>query len=371
MAFHNTSVLRTAMLVVLVLGAITVLFLMYFKSFPSKKCHPPPAHWARQAKQENSDDMSEVSPGNNKANKPMLLLWFWPEDKRFDLQDCKKFFKIDNCQLTDDRALTSKAHGVLIFHKAISKDLSNLPTVRTRFQRWIWFNMDTPTNTHRIPGIQSLFNLTMTYRKDSDIQVRWKVTARKSPNDSFVLPKKERLLCWIVDKEEMNNKSGESYKRFIGLSKHIEINLFEKSSDDVKGEKYFTTISSCKFYLSFESSIHQDYITEKFTGPLATRTVPVVLGPSRKNYENFAPGSSFIHVDDFPDSTSLVAQLQKLDKDKEAYMRFFDWWKFYTLGRPLADEKYEFLHAVCLSCRHLGLTREFRYVPDLYKWFVD
>lgn len=128
------SSLRTTMIAVLIMGSLTFLFLMYYKSFPSPNFL--------------------FSPAVKQTNKSVLLLWFWPEDIRFDLQVCKMFFNTDN---NTDRSLHSRAQGVLIFHRAINDDLSNLPTSRTRLQRWIWFHMDSPTNTRRIAGIQGLF----------------------------------------------------------------------------------------------------------------------------------------------------------------------------------------------------------------------
>lgn len=355
------SSLRNSMMVVLVLGALTILFVMYYRSFPSPKCHPPPVHWTRQT---NLRDQSVF-------NRSVLLLWFWPEDVRFDLQVCRMFYNIDHCHLTDDRSLQSKAQGVLIFHSSINDDLSNLPTSRTRLQRWIWFNMDSPTNTRRIAGIQGLFNLTMTYRRDADIEIRWKVNARKNSDKDFVLPKKERLLCWIVDSNDLHTKSGERYTFFIELVKHIKVDLFDKASDDLKGDNYFLTISYCKFYLSFENSIHRDYITETFTGPLAVGTVPIALGPPRRNYEKFAPSASFIHVNDFPDAGALAEFLLKLDNDDKAYKAFFEWWKFYTVKRHFTEAKYEFAHAICQACRFVDRNKDFRVVPDLYKWFLE
>ncbi len=340
-------VLRATLIAILVLAGIVVLILMYYQSFPSPKCHPLP------------------------SRKPVVLLWFWPENKKFDFQDCKTIFEIDSCHLTDDRSLYPRAHGVLVFHRAIRDDLSNLPTSpRARFQRWIWFNMDSPTNTRRIAGIQGLFNLTLSYRKDADIQVRWQLTPKRDTDEDFVLPKKERLLCWIADSDDLHTKSGERYSYYRELLKNIKVDVFY-SFDFSKGENYFQTISSCKFYLSFENSIHRDYITETFNGPLAVGTVPIVLGPPRRNYEDFVPGISFIHVNDFPDAATLAALLLKLDKDNEAYMRYFDWRQSYTARRHLTEENHEFAHAICRACHHVGITNEYRVVPDLYKWFLQ
>lgn len=362
MTVFSTGVLRNITAVILVLASLSVLFFMYIKSSPSPSCHPAPVRWSQSETSGNAS--AEI-----RRKKPMLLIWFWPENLRFDLKDCKKHFGIDSCRLSDDRSLAAEANGVLIYHKAISEDLSNLPTYRTRLQRWIWFNPDSPTNTHQIQGIEALFNLTLTYRKDADIQVRWKVSSRKYPEESFTHPPKQRLICWIVDTVEMEN-STQTYKTYVDLLQHIKVDLFEASTDEMKGEAYLETIKSCKFYLSFESAVHKDYITEKFTAPLALGTVPVTLGPPRKNYENFVPGSSFIHVNDFADSAALAEHLLSLDKDEQAYQRYFDWRKFYTIGTPFAEEKYRFLHPICQACRHLSLSNVFRYVPDLYKWFL-
>lgn len=355
------NVLRATLIAILLLAGIIVLVLQYLQSSPAPKCHLPPAPSGRLTKQSNSSAVKQ------QTDKPVLLLWFWPENKRFDLQDCKTLFKIDSCHLTDDRSLYSRAHAVLVFHRAIQDDLSNLPTSpRARFQRWIWFNTDSPNNTRRIEGIQSLFNLTLSYRKDADIQVRRRLTYKTSGED-FVLPKKERLLCWIVDSDNLDTTSGERYSYYRELIKHMKVDVFHNSA---KGENYFLTISSCKFYLSFENSIHRDYITETFNGPLAVGTVPIVLGPPRRNYEDFAPGESFIHVNDFPNALALAQFLLGLDKDQEAYMRYFNWRRFYTARRHLTEEKYEFAHAICQACRHVGMNKEYRVVPDLYKWLL-
>ncbi|XP_071356461.1 4-galactosyl-N-acetylglucosaminide 3-alpha-L-fucosyltransferase 9-like [Trachinotus anak] len=356
------SGLRAILIVTLVLAGAIVLLLMYYTPLLSAICRPPLVNSRWQLKQPNSSAVTD---------KPVVLLWFWPEKKSFDLQDCKKLFNIDSCHLTDDRSMYSRAEAVLIFHRAISDDLSNLPTSpRPRFQRWIWFNMDPPTNTRKIEGIQGLFNLTLSYRKDADIHIRWKLTAKKKPAEDFVLPKKERLLCWIVDNNDVNTTAVGKYSYYKELIKYIKVDvLYNSSAESFKGEDYFQMISSCKFFLSFENSIHKDYITETFSGPLAVGTVPIVLGPPRHNYEDFVPGTSFIHVNDFPDAMKLADLIIRLDEDNEAYMQYFNWRRFYTVRRHLT-ENYEFALPICQACHYVHMNKEYRAVPDLYKWFL-
>lgn len=302
--------------------------------------------------------------------KPLVLLWFWPDDKKFPLSDCRRLFNIDHCHLTDDRSEYLRARNVVFHHRAISDDLSNIPKTRPGFQRWIWLNMDPPQRTRKIEGLKSLFNLTLTYRKDSDIHVRWEVAARRPTDSPFHFPQKTRTVCWVLDDYELETNSSKFYSFLTNLTKHMKVDLLNKSSMELQGDGYYSVVSSCKFHLSLESSVHTDYITDTFTRPLAAGTVPVVWGPSRKNYERFAPGTSFIHVKDFPDTAGLAKFLQELDSDLEAYMKYFEWWKFYTLRRPLTDERYAYALAICQACRYVGLSRNYRVVKDLYKWFL-
>lgn len=364
------SSLRVTMaLTVLFVSAFTLLLLMFFKSAPSQPCHPPPPHWARHQSLQLLPDTSEVPPQVSEANKSLVLLWFWPDGQRFPLSDCRRLFNIDNCHLTDDRSEYSKARGVIIHHSAISEDISNIPKTRPRFQRWIWLNMDSPSHTRKIEGLKSLFNLTLTYRKDSDIQVRWRLAARRTTDRPFQFPLKRRTVCWVVDVDDLENNRGESYSFFTELAKHIHVDLLHKSSKELQGDGYFSVIGSCKFYLSFENSVHTDYITEAFTGPLAAGTVPVVWGPPRQNYEKFAPGTSFIHTKDFSNAEALAKFLQNLDSDTQGYMKYFEWWKSFTLRRPFTDKRHAYALAICQACRYVAQNKDYRVVKDLYKWF--
>ncbi|XP_076830897.1 4-galactosyl-N-acetylglucosaminide 3-alpha-L-fucosyltransferase 9-like [Brachyhypopomus gauderio] len=303
--------------------------------------------------------------------KPILLLWIWPENYRFDFSDCKKVYDIDGCQLTDDRNLYEQSDAVLIFHKAISWDKSNLPpSPRPPFQKWIWFHVESPTNTPRVAGIENLFNLTLSYRRDADISVRYPLTVSKTPNPEFVMPKKDKLVCWFVSNTSPHTGTGTRMKFYEEFSKYIKVDVFGKMAGSrLREEDYYPTMASCKFYLSFENSIHKDYITEKLNGPLSVGTVPVVLGPPRQNYEDFAPGDSFIHVNDFPNASVLADYLLKLDKDEEAYRRYFDWRKHVSATPHLIRQTDEFVVYICHACEYIGRHKEYKAAHDIYTWW--
>ena len=68
----------------------------------------------------------------------------------------------------------------------------------------------------------------------------------------------------------------------------------DRSNDD-KCLQMLST--SYKFYLSFENSLCEDYITEKFFKVLPYDVIPVVL--NGVNMTKFAPLNSYIDIHDF------------------------------------------------------------------------
>lgn len=80
------------------------------------------------------------------------------------------------------------------------------------------------------------------------------------------------------------------------------------------------------FFLAFENSFCDDYVTEKLFDSILFDSVPVVYGLG--NYEKWLPKSAYINALDFASPRLLAEYLLYLSKNPDAYNAYFKWKKF-------------------------------------------
>ncbi|XP_018414742.1 PREDICTED: alpha-(1,3)-fucosyltransferase 6-like [Nanorana parkeri] len=177
--------------------------------------------------------------------------------------------------------------------------------------------------------MDNLINLTMSYRADSDIFTPYGWLEKNDGTINFTIPEKSKIVAWAVSNWNPRSRRVQYYDQ---LKKYLHVDIYGGQHLPLPRNVHLQTISTYKFYFAFENSIHVDYITEKlWINSLESGTVPVVLGPTRANYERFIPPDSFIHVDDFSSAQELASYLLRLDKDDQKYQQYFNWRSIYSL----------------------------------------
>ncbi|XP_062320893.1 4-galactosyl-N-acetylglucosaminide 3-alpha-L-fucosyltransferase 9-like [Osmerus eperlanus] len=322
-----------------------------------------PGQTTPQPQKTGKQNSQVILRADNSEPDTILLIWMWPFGQSFDLHSCADF-NVQGCRLTDNKSLYNNAHGVIFHHRDIHEDLGNMPqNPRPLFQKWVWFNAESPANSKRFPKLDNLFNMTSNYRQDSSVPVPYGSLVEVTAVDKhFELPKKNTLVCWIVSNWHPSFRRVEVYNE---LSKHVKVEAYgQHFGTYVNNENYTKIISGCKFYLSFENSVFQDYITEKLYNAMSLGAVPVVLGPSRQNYEEFIPADSFLHVDDFPNQKELADRLLFLDKNDGEYMKYHSWRKNYKV-----KGWYFGLQHACRSCDYIRREKIYKTINNLIQWY--
>ena len=242
---------------------------------------------------------------------------------------------VNACHITIDRTHFSESDASLI-HLRESIDYHRLNSYsRQSYQKFVFFLKESPVHSPTFSSKQHghLFNYTQTYRPDSDITATtlrdffWLFDEKIHPNMDFqsILKTKEpeKILVAII-----SNCGGSSnrLKYITELHQHISVDVFGKcgkmcpTSSDCRQYVY----SKYKFYLSFENSLCDEYVTEKFFYALhSARIIPVVLGWAR--YDHYIPSSAYIDVRNFTSPKALAEYIRYLDGNNTAYLEYFQW----------------------------------------------
>ncbi len=293
------------------------------------------------------------------------------------------------CSITDDKAAANAAHAILVHIRDIS-DPSQLPRRRSRQQRWIFYNLESPHHTEtNLTKFNGVFNWTSTYSSESDIpspygkyrefhkgdfernaSVAYGASRRVTRSNNARLATKSRLGAWFVT----NCKAKNNRQEYVdALQKNMMIDIYgfcgnfkchdRESCLDMLKQKY-------KFYIAFENSNCREYISEKFWyNALEHNILPVVMGADKDEYESVAPPHSFIHVDDFPSAKDLARYLKLLYKNNKLYNEYFRWQHQGTASSEInyLPSKSSYWCSLCEALHNDKLPEKVHW--DLDKWW--
>lgn len=309
-----------------------------------------------------------------------LLIWTHPFGRYRKLPNCSALYQIGGCTLTDDVHVYPQADAVVIHHRDVATGTADLPPEpRPLEQKWVWMNYESPSHTSGLWRFEGVYNLTMTYRTDSDIFLPYgyllpRGSKTEGLNDRFAHPLlapsrshllRPRLVAWVISNWSESHARVALYHQ---LRRYIRVDVFGRAGRPLpedSGGSVVRLVGRYQFYLALENSQHTDYITEKLWNAVRAGAVPVVLGPSRQNYERFLPPEAFIHVDDFPTVRGLARYLLMLRRNPARLRRHLDWRGDYSLHQPAFWAEH-----YCTVCRAVRRTRgRADSVQDLTRWF--
>merc|ERR1719466_21886 len=332
-------------------------------------------------------------------NQKTILEW---TDPVYDTEILKELpTYCGKCKLSLDRKKEKEADAILFeFNK-----IHPIPESRSPEQIYV-FNAVESTSSIKMRNIDykkydNFFNLTMSYRRDSDIiqpqnkHFELPTTTMETLTSFFqnkyknvkdagigqLMNKKSKLMVWLVSNCGSNPgararlKLGEMIAkskigaRFDRFGQCFGTKISEK--DKYKDKKTFQKISGYKFYFAAENSYHcRDYITEKlYRKSFKMEIVPVVWGSKKSDYLKVIPKGSAIFVEDFKSVEDLVDYIDYLDRNKTAYLEYFEWRK----ANVTEMRGYRQRYGLCQLCRQLnGINVDYLYYGkhvDRFKHF--
>ncbi|XP_052098685.1 glycoprotein 3-alpha-L-fucosyltransferase A-like [Mytilus californianus] len=171
------------------------------------------------------------------------------------------------------------------------------------------------------------FDWTYSYRSDSDIYLPYGEFARRIlpavKNYSSIYRKKKKNIAWVVsDCKYRYSRS----KYVIELKKYIDVDVYGKCGKPCSAwndDACFKNLSGdYKFYLSFENSLCEDYVTEKAFRLYQEdfEIIPVYRGAP--NVKDILPTGTFISTLDFKSPRELAVYLKYVADNESVYCNY-------------------------------------------------
>jgi hypothetical protein len=268
-----------------------------------------------------------------------------------------------------------------VMFRARALDRRDLPSPKKRGsdQLYVVYEIEPPHKTWRFINLtkyNGFFNLTATYAWDSDIpmgQHRSFVLNQKKYDElrgvDFASKKRTGVpVAWFVSRCPTQSRREDYVKE---MQKYIAVDVYGQCGnltchlkgahfkDDECVRRLLGGKDSYKFYLAFENSLCEDYVTEKIWKVVGTRVIPVVMGAV--DYKRMFPPKTFIDVRDFKSPKDLALFLLSLHQNDAEYNEY--------MRRKMALNSYvpDLFPRQCIFCRYLHLlkgTRSVAYAMD-------
>ncbi|CAK9796886.1 Glycoprotein 3-alpha-L-fucosyltransferase A [Anthophora quadrimaculata] len=304
---------------------------------------------------------SEGSPPppviNKKRGSYLILVWKhgkFLERRHIKRFTNKKFSPWENCTakkcILSYRSKDLDVADAVVFHLHLTQSASELPTRTQWNQRWIFLTDESPMHTflygnQELSKYNGLFNWSMTYRMDSDVPVPYGRTISRSfeysQDKNFLkdfIKKSKTKLVTVMGSNCAGTNGRWNYISELKLILDNDLDIYGKclNGNTTACPGHFdedcSTLNMYKFYLAFENSNCDEYITEKvFWHGYHKLAIPVIMGAPKKNCEQLLPPRSFLHVNDFANPTALANYIHYLNQHDDKYFEYHEWRKYYKV----------------------------------------
>lgn len=174
-------------------------------------------------------------------------------------------------------------------------------------------------------------------------------------SDCHTLSKRSTYLKRLVAAVKSSSASGE-VRKFSLYG-----NCFNNPLPGVTIHSFKALMAQHKFYLAFENTIQDGYVTEKLFFTLSQDVVPVYFGAL--DAPNITTTRSYIKASDFATPELLAEYLVYLDHNPEKYHEYFAW-------KVMGEDVFEAAYLQTLAKQWIG-ARERAETRQVKKHFVD
>ncbi|XP_028026183.1 alpha-(1,3)-fucosyltransferase C-like [Bombyx mandarina] len=293
-----------------------------------------------------------------------------------------------NCYMTTDKSLLGDPRNFDAILFDVENNWDEHPTLRRSEQNFIFMASESASNfpvCH--PYFDSFYNWTWSYKLDSNIlktflyifdkngrpvgpkiAMKWIDPMKPTSNDvKLRLNGKNKAVAWFV-----SNCRTKSRREYLAnnltreLKKHdMKIDIYGwcgklTCPKDRMDECLNMLEENYYFFLVFENSLSEDYVTEKLMHALQHFTVPIVYGGA--NYSRFLPSGSYINAGEM-DAETIVAKIIEAIKNPDIYQNYFRWHNHYVYKRSSKVPE------VCTLCEMLNKPDQSTVVKDFRKWW--
>ncbi|CAG2221317.1 unnamed protein product [Mytilus edulis] len=321
-------------------------------------------------------DNNKMTTNYKEFTKIFTVLWYtkpyWIASYlyKFKFRNCA----FNHCELLTNIADLNRSDAVLFHHSEM-----NSVAIPNKVKNQTWIFMSDESNIHTQKYFmknkwRNNFDWTYSYRSDSDIYLPYGEFAQRSvpvaKNYSDIYRKKTKNVAWVAS----NCNPLFSRNNYIAeLKKYIDVDVYGKCGkpcstwNDDSCFKYLS--GDYKFYLAFENSLCEDYVTEKAFRLYQENfnIIPVYRGAP--NVKDILPAGTFIPALDFKSPKALAVYLKSVADNEIVYSNYLKEKDKFWAAPYTRLEIVEFIY--CSVCEKLSTNYTRGTKLNLTSWIMN